>query len=142
MFDFYFSKSFDKGFIVDESYLNLLRIIGEEFLSGSSCSFIPFFIVFVIFYACESGSREMRSYGKFPPTFRYIGSAERYPNNDSSHESVGFERFFRRFRIDPFEFHKLGVFSENPFHPTEASSSFERDSMDMTIVPKILVVNG
>jgi len=142
VFDFHFSKSLDKSFFIHQSYLYFLGIVGKEFLSGSSCPFIPFLVVFVIFYMCETSSRKMRSYDEFAPSFRYIGSAERYPDSDSAYESVRRKHFFGRFRVDPFEFHKLGVFPENSLHPTEAGSPLERESMDMTMIPKILVVNG
>lgn len=142
MLNFRCSESLSESLSVDEFYMYLLEIMREEFLAGTFGSLVPFFVVFMILYSCKSRSREVGSDGELPPSWRDIGSTSWNPYGNPTHESMQSEEFLGGFGIDPLKFHELHIFSEYPLHPPETSTSFERDSMDMTIIPEILVVDG
>lgn len=96
----------------------------------------------MILYSHETGSREVGSDGEFPPTFRDVGSTEGDPYDESTFEPMGLKKLSRWFGIDSLKLHELYIFSENPFHPTEARSSLKWHSIYMTMIPEILVVYG
>jgi len=115
--------------------------VSEEFLSGSLCSLVPFFVVFFIRDFSKSRSGEMGIDRETAPSWWDISPLEWHPDNHPTGPSVRYEEFSCRFGIDAFEFGKLNMFSDDIFDPSKTPPLLERDGPDTAVLTQIGIID-
>lgn len=136
---FHFFEGFYEYLRFHEFYVDFAPM-GEELFSGPFRPFIPFFIVFAIFYPYESCTSKVGSDCEPSPSCGDLGSPEGDPYDHTSLESMGYQELSGRFGVDPFELHELCVLPKNPFHPAEALPALKWYGMDAAMIPEVPVV--